>query len=236
MALAVKEHRHTKPSFTIDRIRLDFVRHFSHLLTLVENFRPKAKLNRRVPLVIDQYKQLEEMAIERVTSNVRIQRSAFAVVIMGEANERRYLLQWNANWGMFNLIGGKIDNEKGDNNSFRRAIERELEEELGISCPEECLVGSELAQIWMKQFSCREQIEKNYHFVLFDVSILPNLPIDWDSPYYFARWLSTGRENVFVSPGEIQNLSTNNGRPISATTRYILQKIGELPHLEPVVN
>jgi 8-oxo-dGTP pyrophosphatase MutT (NUDIX family) len=230
MALAVKEQRRTKPSISVDSIRLDFVRYFSHFLTLVSTFNFTFEKNQRTPLVIEQYKQLEEMAIERVTSNVRIQRSAFAIVVMGEANERRFLLQWNANWGMFNLIGGKVDNDKGDGNSFRRTIERELEEELGVRCPEECQVGSELAQVWMKQFSYREQIEKNYHFVLFEVSILPNLPIDWDSPHYFARWLSTGRENVFVSTNEILNLSTNNGRPISATTRSILQSIGEIPH------
>jgi 8-oxo-dGTP pyrophosphatase MutT (NUDIX family) len=231
MALAVKEQQQTQSSISIDSIRLDFVRFFSRFLTLVSNSNPTHKKNQRIPLVKEQFKQLEEMAIEQVTSNVRIQRSAFAIVVMGEANERRYLLQWNANWGMFNLIGGKVDNGKGDDNSFRRTIERELEEELGVSCPEECSVGSELAQVWMKQFSRRERIEKNYHFVLFEVSILPNLPIDWDSPHYFARWLSTGRENVFVSTHEIQNLSTNNGRPISATTRSILQTIGEIPHV-----
>jgi 8-oxo-dGTP pyrophosphatase MutT (NUDIX family) len=172
---------------------------------------------------------MEEIPRKRALVRKRVQRSAFAVIAMGQDVDRRYLLQWNANWGMFNLIGGKVDNNKGDANSFRHTIERELEEELGITCPKECQVGKELGQIHMKQFSQREKVFKTYHFALFDVQILPNLPISQDSPHYFARWLSTGRENIFVSSSEIQNLRTVCGRPISATTRHILQALGEIP-------
>ncbi|MCA9978585.1 MAG: NUDIX hydrolase [Anaerolineales bacterium] len=182
------------------------------------------------------YRKLEEMARARTLALTKTQESAFAIIAIGQKNERRYLLQWNANWQMFNLIGGKVDNNKGDANCLRRTIERELEEELGITCPQECQVGRELGQLSMQQFSRREQIVKNYHFALFDVKILPNLPIDWESPHYFARWLSTGRENIFVSAEEVQNLSTVGGRPISATTRHILQVLGEISSLSTEKN
>jgi hypothetical protein len=39
------------------------------------------------------------------------QRSSFASITMGSGEDRKYLLQWNSNWNMFNLIGGKVDNQ-----------------------------------------------------------------------------------------------------------------------------
>ena len=61
------------------------------------------------------------------------QYSAFALITMEEGEERKYLLQWNARWGVFNLIGGKLDNERGDNNSLARTIYREIEEDYGTN-------------------------------------------------------------------------------------------------------
>lgn len=221
MALAAKELLYYHTQIHPPKLRLWVVRAISSLLS------PQHK--RTVPLMIEPYKHLEEMARARVLAKTAVQRSAFAIIAIGREEDRRYLLQWNANWHMFNLIGGKVDNAKGDNDDLRRTMQRELEEELGVVCPQECRIGRELGRIDLQQYSCREHIVKNYHFALYDVSILPNLPIDWESPHYFARWLSTGRENIYVTAEEIQNLSTVNGRPISATTRQILQVLGEIP-------
>ena len=164
-------------------------------------------------------------------SRFRQQRSAVAVITVGRDEARRYLLQWNANWRMFNLIGGKIDNDEGDDDSFLRTIQRELEEELGIRCPDECRVVSKLKEIKMRQFSRREGRVKQYHFGIFMADIFPGLPFNRERPNYFARWLSTGRENVFVSTAEIENLYTIAGRPISSTTRTILREMGQLHQL-----
>ncbi|MCB9420618.1 MAG: NUDIX hydrolase [Ardenticatenaceae bacterium] len=226
MSLAVKDLRYQHLENKPEKFRLWFVRSLSLLLCKIPGH---CTPQQRVPLMTEPYKKLEEIARARTRALAQVQQSAFAIIAIGQENERRYLLQWNANWQMFNLIGGKVDNNKGDNNCFRRTIERELEEELGIICPQECRVGRELGQLRLQQYSHRQKTIKNYQFALFDVQILPNLPIDWDSPHYFARWLSTGRENIFVSADEIQNLSTVNGRPISATTRHVLQFIGEVP-------
>lgn len=211
-----------------EKVRLGLVRFLSFMLTQLSRLN-LVSTHRSNSLMREPYRQLEEIARKRALVRKRVQRSAFAIITMGQATDRRYLLQWNANWSMFNLIGGKVDNAKGDADSFRHTIEREIEEELGIIYPNECRVGKELGQIRMKQFSQREKIVKTYHFALFDVQILPDLPISHNSPHYFARWLSTGRENIFVSAREIQNLITDCGRPISTTTRYILQALGELP-------
>lgn len=157
------------------------------------------------------------------------QRAAFAFIATGTGQERRYLLQWNAKWEMFNLIGGKVENGKGDEDSFARAIRRELEEEMGLKGPDECYIVRELRQIQVHQFSYRERIVKEYHFRVFEVEIFPTLPpMNGARPNYAARWLSTGRENIFVSRPEIEKLRTQAGRSISPTTRYILQELNEL--------
>lgn len=157
------------------------------------------------------------------------QRAAFAFIAIGMGEERRYLLQWNAKWDMFNLIGGKVENGKGDDDSFARAIRRELEEEMGLKGPDECYVVRELQHVQVRQFSYRERVVKDYRFRVFEVEIFPSLlPMNGARPNYAARWLSTGRENIFVSSQEIENLRTQAGRPISPTTRYILQALGEL--------
>lgn len=155
------------------------------------------------------------------------QYSAFALIAVGEKAGRQYLLQWNIHWQMFNLIGGKLDNAKGDDNSLARTIRRELEEELGLRGPEECLVVRELEQVNMWQFSLREKKMKSYHFSIFEVDLFPTLPISRENVTYAARWLSTSRENIFVTRQEIESLRTRLGRPISATTRHILQAMGE---------
>jgi 8-oxo-dGTP pyrophosphatase MutT (NUDIX family) len=224
MSLAAKDLRYYQLGGQSEKLRIWFVRSLSFLLSQLSG---QNSSTRQVPLMTEPYKHLEEMARAHILAQT--QKSAFAIIAIGQKNERRYLLQWNANWQMFNLIGGKVDNTKGDGNCFRRTIERELEEELGVACPQECQVGRELGQLKLRQYSCREHTIKNYHFALFDVKVLPNLPIDWESPHYFARWLSTGRENIFVSADEIHNLCTSGGRPISITTRHILQVLGEIP-------
>lgn len=173
--------------------------------------------------------------LQEPASNVNIreyvpeQRAAFAFIAIGIGEQRRYLLQWNAKWGMFNLVGGKVENGKGDGDSFARAIQRELEEEMGLNGPDECCVVRELQHVQLRQFSYHERIVKDYRFRVFEVEIFPTLLSMNDArPNYAARWLSTGRENIFVSRQEIENLRTHAGRPISPTTRYIMQALGEL--------
>ena len=160
-----------------------------------------------------------------------IERSALALIAAGSGKERKYLLQWNVRWEVFNLIGGKVDNSRGDEDSFIRAIRREIEEEMGLSSPQDCYIVEETKQIYLRQYSRRDKVLKNYHFCVFVVEIFPRLRLESSGPKMFARWLSTGRENVYVTAAEICRLRTQDGRPISLTTRYILQAMNEIPAL-----
>lgn len=164
----------------------------------------------------------------KIGENPAIQYSAFALITVDEGDERLYLLQWNDKWHLFNLIGGKLDNSKGDNNSLARTIYRELEEELGLRSQEEFLILNQVLDIDMKQYSHRENRSKLYHFSVFEVDLFPRLPMSQDQRTYAARWLSTGRENIFSSKDEIIKLKTKDGRPISPTTKAILLALGEL--------
>ncbi|MBP6472077.1 MAG: NUDIX hydrolase [Chloroflexi bacterium] len=157
-----------------------------------------------------------------------VEKSALARIIAGEGSSRRYLLQWNHQWGAFNLIGGKVDNACGDQNSFMRTICREIEEEMGLSSPRDFFIVKELKQIYLRQYSQRTNHFKNYHFSIFAVELFPELALDRNRLNTFARWLSTGRENIYVSVDEICRLRTCDNRPISMTTRYILNALDEL--------
>jgi 8-oxo-dGTP pyrophosphatase MutT (NUDIX family) len=156
------------------------------------------------------------------------QHSAFAFIAVGTNAQRRYLLQWNAAWQVFNLIGGKLDDNKGDAGSLSRALQRELEEEMGLINAEDFEVGQCLKVVKMRQFSLRERKPKHYRFSIFDVRLFPKFASSINQPNYAARWLSTCYENVFVSAEEIANLTTKDGRAISRTTRQILQALGEI--------
>ena len=158
----------------------------------------------------------------------KVDHSAFALINIGHGDSRLYLLQWNTKWGVFNLIGGKVDNDRGDENSFVQTMHRELEEEMGLKHPEDYIIQRELKHIYLSQYSQRQRTFKNYHFCVFAVDIFPNLPIDRNKAYNYARWLSTGRQNIFTSKEEILQLRTYQNRPISRTTRLILQELGEL--------
>jgi CheY-like chemotaxis protein len=156
------------------------------------------------------------------------QRSAFALITIGTGEDRKYLLQWNDNWGMFNLVGGKIDNEKGDRDSFARSIQRKMQEELGLRSPKDYRILRELPPLQKRQFSRREFVFKEYEFHLFHIEFLPRHPHTVEEFDRFAARLASQEANLLVSRAEIERLRTNDGRPISETTRMILQDLGEI--------
>ncbi len=164
--------------------------------------------------------------------NVLRQQSAFALITVGSGEERKYLLQWNDNWGMFNLVGGKINNEKGDRDSFARAIQRELLEELELKSPKDYRIVRELRPLMKRQFSRREFVFKDYEFRIFKIEFLPRHPITQEDYDRFAQRISIERENLLVTRAEIERLRTTTGRPISETTRMILQELGEITSVE----
>lgn len=169
--------------------------------------------------------------VSEVVEDLR-QRSAFAMITVGSGEERKYLLQWNTNWEMFNLVGGKISNEQGDRDSFARAIQRKLAEELGLRSPKDYRIVKELRPVLKQQFSRREHVFKEYEFRLFHIEFLPRHPGTREEYERFAHRLSPERENVLISRAEIERLRTLDNRPISETTRMILQELGEIDAVE----
>jgi hypothetical protein len=160
------------------------------------------------------------------------QQSAFALITIGGGEERKYMLQWNDNWEMFNLTGGRIDNSKGDRDSFARAIQREMLEELGLRSPKDYRIIREFKPLKKRQFSRREHVFKDYEFHIFQIEFSPRHPISREEYEWFAQRLSPEREHLLVSRGEIERLRTTSNRPISETTRMILQELGEIKPLE----
>ncbi len=165
--------------------------------------------------------------LTEVLSSLR-QRSSFAAITIGSGEDRKYLLQWNNNWGMFNLIGGKVDNARGDRDSFARAIQRELHEELGIRNPKDYRIVHEFKPVHKRQFSRREYVFKDYEFRIFQIEMLPRHPLTREEFDRYAQRFSEDRENILVSRAEIERLRTVDNRPISETTRMILQELGEI--------
>lgn len=160
--------------------------------------------------------------------HANVNQGSFALITLGNEDSRRYLLQWNRKWGVFNLIGGKLDNTRGDDDSFVHALRRELEEEMGLNYPKDFVIKRELKHIYLSQYSQQYHIFKDYHFCLFAVEIFPDLRINRKKEYCYARWLSTGEQNVYSTKAEIIQLRTCQNRPISTTTKLILGELGEI--------
>ncbi len=156
------------------------------------------------------------------------QRSAMALVTVGQGDKRKYLMQWNEGWDRFNLVGGRVNNVQGDRDSFARALQRKLAHELGLKCPKDYRIKKELSPVVRQQFSRRQHVFKDYEFRLFEIEFLPRHPRNEAEFLRFAQRISTENENVLVSQTEILHLRTLEGRPISDTARLILQEIGEI--------
>ncbi|MFN2135857.1 MAG: phosphotransferase [Candidatus Promineifilaceae bacterium] len=157
------------------------------------------------------------------------QRSALALIRIGEGEQSTYLMQWNKNWSRFNLVGGRINNELGDRDSFGRTLQRKLLEELGLRNPKDYRIIRERQPVIEQQFSRRQHIYKDYEFRVFELELLPRHPRNAEEFAHFEQRLTSDSENVLLSAGEIGHLRTVDGRPISETTRVVLQVIGEIP-------
>jgi len=165
--------------------------------------------------------------ITRLLGHLR-QRSALALIKVGNGEECKYLMQWNKNWGRFNLVGGRINNLYGDRDSFARTLQRKLNEELGIRSPKDYHIISECSPVVRQQFSRRQHIFKDYEFRVFEIELLPRHPRNEQEFAHFEQRFLSGAENVLLTPAEINHLRTVNGRPVSETTRIVLQIVGEI--------
>jgi 8-oxo-dGTP pyrophosphatase MutT (NUDIX family) len=154
------------------------------------------------------------------------ERSAFALISVGTGNERKYLVQWNDNWKMFNLVGGKMDSLQ-DKESFARTVLREIREELGIRS-EDCRITQNYRPVLLHQFSKRDHVFKDYEFQLFQIEFLPKHPANPPEFALLSAGFSPEHQNRLVSLVEVEHLVTLDRRPISDTTKIILIALGEI--------
>ncbi|MBE2221196.1 MAG: phosphotransferase [Anaerolineae bacterium] len=178
-----------------------------------------------------------KQAIQRVERPLEVaniikalrERSSFALITVGSGEDRKYLLQWNENWGMYNLVGGRISNEKGDRDSFARTIQRELDEELGLQSPKDYRIVWEYKPLYQRQFSRREFVFKDYEFHVFRIEFLPRHPTTREEYEWFAERLSPDRENILATSSAIERLRIGETQKhISETTRMIFHELGEI--------
>ena len=156
------------------------------------------------------------------------QRAVFALITTEQEDGRYFLLQWNPKWNCYNFIGGKVDNDSGDNDDVARTIRREIAEEIGIGNLDEIFEERQIEQINFWQFSQREKRFKSYCFSIFRIQLFPDLPVDRQKMKRALRWLSTKHNNIYVSSEEIRMLRTKCDKPISRTVQRILLKLGEI--------
>ena len=144
-----------------------------------------------------------------------VQKAAFAYITIEDQGDLYYLLRWNRNWRMYNFIGGKLENRKGDNGDLSNTLRRELFEEIGLNGSDNYGV-QELIQVNINQFSQREKRNKNYHFIVYGVDIY--------APELRTKIIKDP-QNILVNFSEITALETVTGKPVSQTARHILEEI-----------
>ena len=165
--------------------------------------------------------------VARLLGRLR-QQSALALITIGQGESRRYLMQWNNNWARFNMVGGRINNQDGDRDSFARTLQRKMKEEIGLRNPKDYHIIRERKPVIQQQFSRRQHIFKEYEFRVFDIEFLPRHPRNEEEFINLSKRFLPEHENVLLTEAEINYLRTANGRPVSETTRIVLQVIGEI--------
>jgi 8-oxo-dGTP pyrophosphatase MutT (NUDIX family) len=132
-----------------------------------------------------------------------------------------YLVQWNANWQRYSLVGG----HKRDDETFRDCLIRELAEELGLRVDADPAVSDQ--PVVRAEYTCWSESarqETHYEIELFDVTVR--------TPFVLAQ-IDDNQLNRWVSLGEIRNARCDDGRPIDASVDRLLRKTGDLPSRDP---
>ncbi len=119
-----------------------------------------------------------------------------------------WLVQWNANWQAYSLIGGHI--EPGE--SFRECCIREITEELECDASDVDVAVEPYAELRFVEYSKAARERTHYHWQLFLASVsertLGNLPCD-------CSW---------VTPSQIQDRNASDGKPIAEQVARVLHE------------
>ena len=149
--------------------------------------------------------------------------AGLALIRREASGHTSYLVQWNANWQRFSLVGG----HKHDDESFRECLIRELFEELGLHVESEFLVSDQpIARAEYTCWSESAQQDTRYELELFDVSVLTPVAVKQIDDNQLNRW---------VSLEEIGNGRCEDGRPIDGSVERILRQAELLNSREQAV-
>lgn len=129
-----------------------------------------------------------------------------------------WLAQWNEGWGAFALIGG----HREDGETFAQCVDREVREELGLAAggPAGFTVGAALPLTyvaWSRSAACYT----DYELHTFDVTLDParqKAVVDAEKELHLR----------FLTPEEVSNEQTTDGRKVSETVWVLLRLAGRL--------
>ena len=128
--------------------------------------------------------------------------------------QSEWLLQWNDNWEAFFFVGG----HKHDDESFRKCVIREVEEELGLSPAEFTVEPQPTHRLEYRAVSRSAGELTDYVMELFPVQ-----------PTAAAlEKVMADRQNAWISTDEIRRLETRSGRPVSVSAQVLLGLSGRL--------
>jgi 8-oxo-dGTP pyrophosphatase MutT (NUDIX family) len=151
------------------------------------------------------------------------QPSALGLIARGDRGHEQYLLQYTPNWGLLNLVGGKM-NFPDDKNDFSLTLKRELEEELSLQLADYD-IEPDHKEVRLHQFSQRDYVFKDYEFHIFDVTLRPEVE---ERLVKTAGTTDQERWNYWATSHEIEKCRTDSGYPISETTLSILKDLGKI--------
>jgi 8-oxo-dGTP pyrophosphatase MutT (NUDIX family) len=141
-------------------------------------------------------------------NKMRNSKAALAIV----ERSKTWLIQWNDNWNAYSLIGGHVETDE----SFNACCERETVEELECDVNQFKIDSAPFTVLRFREFSKAAREETDYEWQIFktelDDSLLANLPL-------ICAW---------VTPSQIRSGFTEDGQPIAALVKRVLEAIEEM--------
>jgi hypothetical protein len=143
-----------------------------------------------------------------------------AVIERSANGQRQWLVQWNAAWKAYNLVGG----HKRGRESYRECLVRELGEELELEPLVDYTVDAESDhRLEFEAWSERAHQLTYYEMELFRVQLTPAAELR----------VNTNPDNRWLTDKEIINKQTHDGQPVSETIYRLLESVGELGTQHP---
>ncbi len=144
---------------------------------------------------------------------MRSSRGAFAIFRSETPEGPRWLVNWNAGWQAWHLVGGHL----APGEAARACAIREVAEELGLTVGEHYTLAAEpAARLQYEAVSRRTSTATRYRMALFAATL---------TAAGEAR-LAGRRDLAWVTAAEIAAGRAADGRPVSETTARLVAPLG----------